>query len=871
MPRRFRRVLSRISAGAVIALLATAPARVHAAAPAPYTDWAFDLKRAGENTDAWAELTRKGPNFARIWFYGQIFDLATVGVTEEVRSALRPRMDTIARVLGEATPPDSMPALLLDRARSGTLETFARHSRQVEDDLLQGARGGNSESANIAAAAHPEQARIVFYRMLARAESTRGRLGGEREAALLMDVARRIAEGYALAVDDLSLWATVAAWQGSNGVIVGKELVVDQQVAAGLNAALNGDMPAARERLGEALYTARSARGTTFHTVLILNGTANMAARAGDAGGAQGIRHQVVAQIRPMNDPALQAMLADQLIKTYIVERNWTEVALYTREMRGLGPAVVESQDYLANLGAAARALTGAAEADVAAGRLAPATANATEAGRIWAVLKPREVVAVSEPSERVEPVRIERERAAGDVDRLLGRIEEQRGKFGEARVAFDRARSLFEAAGLTEPQGLTETDLARVAMSAGNLTEAMTSVNQALEHLASGDAALNAGAFGQRGWIRLRLGEAAAAFENANAGLVILKAQGDPSRFVVERAALHRLAAVALDAGGFSEAAQARLEFARGVHASAETALRLAQMAFEAANPAGVDAAFAGVPDALVDPRVRAIYRGCAQARAGQTPAALTTLAEVRNLVSPALRIHHLNGRTCLASAQLAAGQAQAALNTILPARAMAAEFADPSLTWRVAALEGDALSSLGQSAEAATSWRQALDRFAETLGERPDRGATLDLRWPVLPVTPEKILAGLPAALTAPAKGAKAGDAAINRAAALSYAEYAHMWAISPAAIGGTLLDRRPAGEGALRAALANAAGVRRALRDPAVEGSDRGPALAASGAVLKRIRDAHLAAQTEAPGYWGYVAPTPPREREPRPPPR
>ncbi len=225
----------------------------------------------------------------------------------------------------------------------------------------------------------------------------------------------------------------------------------------------------------------------------------------------------------------------------------------------------------------------------------------------------------VTEPSERVEAVRIERERAAGEVQRALGRIEERRGKFAEARAAFDQARVVFEAAGLTDAQGATETDLARVELAAGDLDEALSWVNQALQHLEYGDAALKARALGQRGWIRLRRGESAAAFENANAGLATLKAQGDPSRFVVERAALHRLAAVALDAGGFPEAARERLKFARGVHASAETVLLLAQMAFESGDAAAVDAAFADVPDAVVDPRIRAVYRGCAQARAGQ------------------------------------------------------------------------------------------------------------------------------------------------------------------------------------------------------------------------------------------------------------
>ncbi len=859
MPRIVRRVMSRLSQGAVAALLATAPLCAQAAAPAPYTDWAFDLKRAAEDTAAWATLAQKAPNFARIWFYGQVFDLSTVGVTEEVRNFLRPRLETIARVLGEATPPDKMPALLLDRARNGSLEEFSRRARQVEDDLLQSARGGNVEAANIAAAAHPDQARIVFYRLLARAESTRGRLGGEREAALLVDLARRIADGYALAVDDLSLWSTVAAWQGGTGVGVGKELVVDLQVAGGLNAALAGDMPGARKRLEEALSTARASRGTTFYTVLILNGTANMAARAGDAAAAQAIRHQVVAQIRPMNDPSLQALLADQLVKTYIVERNWTEVALYTRELRGLGPAILQAPDYLNNLAVAAKVLSTTADTEVAAGRLGAAVPLLQEAGQIWALLKPREVVGVTEPSDRVESVRIERERATASVQRALGRIDERRGRFAEARAAFEQARVILEAAGLTDDQGATETELSRVELAAGDLDAALAQANAAVTRLTYGDAELFSRAHRQRGWVRLRRGESAAAFDNANAGLAVLKAQNDPARFVVERAALHRLAAVALDAGGFPEAARERLKFARGVHPSAETALLLAQTAFEAGDPAGVDAAFADVPDAVLDPRIRAVVRGCAQARAGQNEAATTSLAQVNTLVSPALRLYQLVGRTCLASVQLASGQAQAAANTILPARALAAEFADPGLSWRVAALEGEASAALGQTPQAATAWRQAVDHFVEILGERPDRGAPLDTRLPALPATPEKVLAGLPIALSDTAVAGKPADAAINFGAALGHAAFAQQFHASPPLVAGALLDRRPASELVVRAALAHAIAQRAPLRDAAVEGSDRGPAMSAALAATKRLRDARQAAVDAAPAYWGYVAPT------------
>ena len=38
-----------------------------------------------------AELTKAQPDFARIWFYGQVFDLVTVGLPDEVKNELRPR------------------------------------------------------------------------------------------------------------------------------------------------------------------------------------------------------------------------------------------------------------------------------------------------------------------------------------------------------------------------------------------------------------------------------------------------------------------------------------------------------------------------------------------------------------------------------------------------------------------------------------------------------------------------------------------------------------------------------------------------------------------------------------------------------------
>ena len=98
------------------------------AAPAPYSDWVFDLNRAQNGlrpADVKALITAQ-PEFARIWFYGQILDLATDGISVDEKTRLRAQLTVISTILGATGHRDSTPQLLLDQASSGTLATLAK-------------------------------------------------------------------------------------------------------------------------------------------------------------------------------------------------------------------------------------------------------------------------------------------------------------------------------------------------------------------------------------------------------------------------------------------------------------------------------------------------------------------------------------------------------------------------------------------------------------------------------------------------------------------------------------------------------------------------------------------------------------------------
>ena len=51
------------------------------AGPAPYTDWAFDVRRANEKADLnrLSELTTESPGFARIYFMGKSLTSSLMG------------------------------------------------------------------------------------------------------------------------------------------------------------------------------------------------------------------------------------------------------------------------------------------------------------------------------------------------------------------------------------------------------------------------------------------------------------------------------------------------------------------------------------------------------------------------------------------------------------------------------------------------------------------------------------------------------------------------------------------------------------------------------------------------------------------------
>ncbi len=844
----------------VATALLFATTSAHGAA-APYADWSFDVRRALEarSLDRLGELSRAKPDFARIFFYGQIFDLVTTGVREEVKADLKPVLTRVAEVLAEVEPPDPTPLLFLDRIAHGGLEEQARATRALEEQLLSALRANNPLPAQIAPAEQLALTKTIFYGLFFRAEVAKKRLGGPRERAFLLRAARRIAEGYALALGDIGPWRTLSAYIGDKrGVPLAGEAVVESFVGSALNAYLASDLKAAQAHMQQAMVAARGNRASSLYTALVMNGVAHSAAWLNDRVNERAIRTRVLQSVRPLDKPSLVALVADQMVRAHMAEGALDDMTAYTREMRELGGPVSGIGRHLETLDRARAALQQAATKRFESGKFADAMRVLIEAEALLDLLAGEKVVAVTTPAADQAETRRVRLRHRAELRRLAGRIAERRGRFDEARAAYAKVRELYEGE-VAEPAGAgrADTDLARAWLRAGRPDKALERTNAAQQTLAGGkDFIGRVENFQVQGWARVRQGDYAQGFANANYALELLRTVGLSAAMKTPRARLHVLAAVALEASGFKEASVSRLRYAKELAPTDVEVARVTALArSEAGDHEGALAAFEG----LADSRRVSMLKGCILARAGQFDAALVALVHVPTMTLPHLRSHQLVGRTCLAAAHLGRGNAKAAARALGPARTIVLEFGDPMLAWRVQALDGLIADRRGDVLGAAGSWRQAADRFVDALAERPSRGATLDTRTVAAPAHPDEVLARLPETLVNSAARDRRNKAA-HQGAALGYALWARRLDAAPSGPGRLEQSTRPQADRAVHAALGRIIALRDIVRDPGILAADRSFANRSLSTAVASLSGAARELR-EKEGSWGaFFAPAP-----------
>ncbi len=835
-----------------------------AAGADPYGDWTFNAEKAEKANDleALGALTDAQPHFGRIWFYGQVFDLVNEGVPQATRDAVRPRLVAIARRLGAQTPPDPTPLMYLDRVDSGALAAQAPVARALQEAAIGAVGAGTPVGAAMATIERPELAQWAFYTLFDRAWRARKRLGGARDVAGYLKVARRMAEGYALAHGDLGPLQALLAWHGPTG-LPQERLILETELDRALLALNANTLPEAARLMEATLALARSTQGDGLITALVLNGVAHVAGRQGDRAREAALRVQVLQAVRPLGKPALVALAASQVTATHAAAGDVGALLPYAKELRALGAPTLEVAQHLRTLHAAQIALTTGARSASAAGDFVRADAALTEAAAIAQALAQRETVARLVPAAAVDAELATRQMTLAGLQQEAGHLARRRGLFTDAEAAYAAAAATW-AEGLQRTDRVADlaADRATLALDMGDLSAALDHARVALAHAGGDDVAVvKARAYAAQAKVRLRQGAWAPAFANANQGLQVLRDAGAADAQGPLRAALHTTAGVVLHAVGYTVEGTARLRQAAGLTPRSVPAARTLALALLDAND--IDGALAALAPALEGPNGRSarVLQGCVLTLAGRTDEALPLLEAAKGMTLPHLRDARLSGLACLAHALLAKGDTTGAERALAPIRVLAANpKTDPAIAWRLLALDGRIALARKVPLTAGRRWQQAMARHAELAQARAARGVTLDTRWLAAPAQPDQLLADGPSVLAAAAAKAPAKEQSGLHRAAIALSLYGRALAAAP--VGGALSEGglRPAeAEADFRAAVARLADLRARLTDPLIQANDRARLLQAEQAAVVAIGDGRAAMLSRAPGWTDYLAPS------------
>ncbi|MCB9547628.1 MAG: hypothetical protein H6706_17515 [Myxococcales bacterium] len=808
------------------------PASAFAGA-APYADWLFQVDRAADARDdaRLIELARESPHFARIWFYGNIFDLGVAGIPEKEKARIRLRAERFAEGLSQTEPPDEQARLTLELAG----EALAKEQAAQQGLLNLALNDPSPISAAVAALGDTPDGQVpraAFHALLHRAHLATPRLGGARDALRLVEAARGLAEAMALVDGDLAPWRTLAAWQGGEVVTADKPTLVEERIINGFNALLTGDPGTAQRLLDDGVRALSAAGEPPLRVSLMSLGGGLVADLRQDAAGARAVRARVASTLQV---PWMVASLHRQILLGHVRSGDpdgaVRAAETFRRSREGVRPRVEDGTA----LNAAVVLWRVEARQRFEAGRLESAE-QLLAAARVEADwLRSLEFLGATVAEGRRAAEARTRAGRASELAAGFGALAHRRGRFNAAIEAFEGARASAAEAADARLEGLAGVALGRSLLAAGRLDDALTATTAAVDRLRAGGGDAYADACLARGEVRLWRGDLAPAFANANEGLRAI-AGGD----AVARGRLHRLAAAALFADGQTAAAVERLRFAVTVSDDAATAVALATALATTGALADGRAALAAH---VADPDA-AVADGCLAARAGAAAAAAERLTPwVTGTDGDVDR--RVRAGACLVAALDGAKDRARVAGAVAAVDAVLAH-ADPaeSAAWLAVSAGLDAAQARARTEAAIRDWN---------LGRGDGHARHLLVERPRAAEHPG---AAVQAVVDAALKG-KDDMAALPLAV---WWQRARLALATPAPR--PQVDVPAAALSAARGALAQAWSLGRVLADGAVEPAARQEALLARQAAFGALATAVAAAREAAPRYLAASAPTLPK---------
>lgn len=680
----------------------------------PYVDWVFDFEQAqkGDDAEAVTKLITSQPALAQVWFYGFVYDVVNKGVPVNEQAAIRSRCDLIARTLADMEPSEQGPQRVMERLGADMTQTLLQALRLEEERWSNAGPELGMLPLQLSVINNPVQAGEIFYRALFKAAKWKTKLGGVDKAAKYVTIARRLASGFALAFGDDRYWRGLATYLGQKSVPLERLSFVEETLGKALNQQISEEATEAYRGFERAFALISKTRQDSLLVGLVMNGLAASATRANKAPRGLSLREQLAAGIRPLQLQSLTQLINGQLIKSYLTVGKLDQAR---RGMESFAKTLDESRlqrHQIAILILAVERFETESRRALADGKLDRSIRfGQASVSLLERLIKPAYGDAYFLRND-VEGARLKHQGRLADSYLRLADVHQLRGDYPSVDAALsvvqelyrgplsDRAPfaldlELIKIKGLLE-QGLfdeTENALDALRAAEGIRDETIAAAHQ-----------LSALQFYLRG-------SYAPAFAHANEGLTHLHARNVKAPALY--GSLHRVAALTLEAAGFTSQAMERWTWVEKFAPSFEVSVQQARLLARGGELEKAAEKLEPYFDSEHG-RETTVIQSCLLASTSRYEEARASLSVlVPQLSLPTSRRFRAAGYACLAQLDAKANQYRDALKRIAVARRSLKGFPTPNLRWRLDLINARVLSAMGQYRPAMSMYEAAFKQL--------------------------------------------------------------------------------------------------------------------------------------------------------------
>ena len=711
----------------------------------------FDRARKRSQTQTLQEMIDRAPDLAQIWFYGEIFSLASSSLPVSKRAELLATLNLIAKRLSEQG--EHRPLLLLEETKRDSFTQISSSVNQLQDRLFAQASELASFESRVKVCMELIGQDIIiestYHALLYRALLRTGAVGympNQNEERAYLIASLPLAECEILFQGQTTRWTVLKRYVGQNGDPKGQSSAISNLFLGGtlLEQKLQNLWELWEKKSWEEaskvmrsvidIIGYKSTQSSKLALATLYINESFLLAKRGQLDASTQLLERVIDRFVDIEQRSLPPLLRLSLASLFTESSKWDQVNIQLELL------LEQTQIFETSRNAQQRAVELTTQLVKAIENLHGARRNSEAINLFKVTLKLFSVITDERYADLLLPTKLrkrsllDKQLARASFYALTSRVYEETGQLDKARSQLDEARKSHPQPEAARSLLLAwDLEQARLILAGGEPRQALDQLLPLSEVLyrerRRSILASTAGVISEAFHM---LGRDRVSFTYANYGLLLLGGLRDLKGTEKLHAHLHAKASSALTALGYEPQALERLN--KSLSLSDLTSRRF-QLVWLHTRKGEYEHALNALDQASSLPLQKQIIRGCIFARQGLYQEALDAL-QAYALTNAARS--SIEGRLCLIYAHIMSGNKSDIEYVERPLDALQRDVKDPRYTWRRLAFKAIRLAKRKRGQESWDTAMHAYEEWRALSAELPERGWHQEVPVFALPDSP-------------------------------------------------------------------------------------------------------------------------------------